>query len=409
MTRPDIAVVGGGLLGRFLAWRSSRAGARVVLYDAASSRGEDSAAWVAAGMIAPTTEAIDADAQIASMGTHSLSLWPQWLAELPVPVFYRDPGTLLLWHREDAGEAVRAQTMFASRQSHATVKRLEGAELGELEPGLGTRFSQALYIPGEAQLDNRAVLEAVAIALEQSGVECHWRTLVSDGTLPDAGLVVDCRGTGAKRDWPKLRGVRGEIMRLHAPEIELRRMLRLLHARYPVYIVPRAEGILVVGATCIEGDDRSPVSVRGALELLTSAYSVLPALAEARILEFNTQVRPALPDNLPALRFDHERKVLYVNGLYRHGFLLTPTVVEEVLALLSVQESSAPVGRWPCLHQNLPVLPNLMPARSTTKSDEKENLKCHTLMSARKTPATSISTMKIMAWESRWFSSMSIH
>ena len=97
----------------------------------------------------------------------------------------------------------------------------------------------------------------------------------------------------------------------------------------PVYIVPRAEGKLVVGATSIESDDRSPASVRGVLELLTSAYSVLPALAEARILEFNTQVRPALPDNLPSLHFDRERKVLRINGLYRHGFLLTPTIVEE--------------------------------------------------------------------------------
>lgn len=338
-----------------LAWRASRAGARVVLYDAASSRGEDSAAWVAAGMIAPTTEAIDADSQIASMGRHSLSLWPRWLTELPGPVFHRDDGTLLLWHRENSGEAVRVQRMLASRQSHATVKRLGSVELGELEPCLGTRFSQALYIPGEAQLDNRAILLAVATALEQSGVECHWRTFVSYGTLPDAGVVVDCRGAGAKRDWPKLRGVRGEIVRLYAPEIELHHVLRLLHPRYPVYIVPRAEGIVVVGATCIEGDDRSPVSVRGALELLTSAYCVLPALVEARILEFNTQVRPALPDNLPALHFDSERKVLHVNGLYRHGFLLTPTVVEEVLALLTVQDSSAPIGRWPCLRQNLSI------------------------------------------------------
>jgi glycine oxidase len=355
MTQPDIAVVGGGLLGRCLAWRASRAGARVALHDAASSRGEDSAAWVAAGMITPTTEAIDADSQIASMGEHSLTLWPQWLAELPLPVFYREHGTLLLWHRENSGEAVRAQRMIASRQSDATVKRLEGRQVGELEPALGTRFSEALQIPNEAQVDNRELLKAVAIALEGAGVECHWKTFITDGTLPAAGIVVDCRGTGAKPDWPKLRGVRGEIMRLFAPEIELHHMLRLLHPRYPVYVVPRAEGRIVVGATCIEGDDRSPVSVRGALELLTSAYSVLPALAEARILEFNTQVRPALPDNLPALQFDHERKVLCVNGLYRHGFLLTPTVVEEVLALLSVDESSSPVGRWPCLRQNLSV------------------------------------------------------
>lgn len=354
MTRPDIAVVGGGLLGRCLAWRASRAGARVVLHDAGSSGGEDSAAWVAAGIVAPTTEAIDADPQIASMGMHSLSLWPQWLAELPAPVFYRDEGTLLLWHREYAGEAVRAQRILASRRLDAPIKLLDGAKVNELEPALEARFSQGLYVSGEAQIDNRELLRAVATALELEGVRCHWETFVTEGTLPDAGLVVDCRGMGAKGDWPRLRGVRGEIMRLHAPEIELHHMLRLLHARYPVYIVPRAEGKIVVGATCIEGDDRSPVSVRGALELLTSAYSVLPTLAEARILEFSTQVRPTLPDNLPALRFDHERKVLYINGLYRHGFLLTPTVIEEVLALLSVREPSGPIGRWPCLRLNPP-------------------------------------------------------
>ena len=127
-------------------------------------------------------------------------------------------------------------------------------------------------------------------------------------------------------------------------------MLRLLHPHQPVYVVPRPGGRLVVGATCIESDDRSPVSVRGVLELLSSAYSLIPALAEARVLELNTQVRPALPDNLPALRFDRERKALYINGLYRHGFLLTPTIVEEVMGLLSIE--GQPSGCWPSLSQN---------------------------------------------------------
>lgn len=350
MTRPDIAIVGGGLLGRCLAWRASKAGARVALYDAGSSQGEGSAAWAACGMIAPTAEAVDGSAQIASMGRNSLALWPLWLAELPIQVFYRDSGTILLWHREDAGEAVRTERMLAARHPHAGLKRLNSEGVAQREPALGTRFPRALYIPDDAQVDNRAFLRAVAIALEEAHVECHWETFVVHGTFPDAGIVVDCRGMGARRDWPKLRGVRGEIVRLHAPEIELHHMLRLLHPRYPVYIVPRAEGKLIVGATSIESDDRSTVSVRGALELLASAYSLLPALAEARILEFNTQVRPALPDNLPAFRFDRERKVLYINGLYRHGFLLTPTIVEEALALLSLVGESA--GRWPCLDVN---------------------------------------------------------
>jgi glycine oxidase len=349
VTMPDLAIVGGGLLGRCLAWRASRAGARVVLYDAASYRGENSAAWVAAGMIAPTTEGIDAVAEIASMGTRSLSLWPRWLSELPVPVFFRDNGTLLLWHSEDTREAIRAQRRLPS-QSKISIKRIGSARIREMEPALATRFPEALYITNEAQVDNRAFLKAVSIALAEAGVKCYWETFVDDGALPDAGFVVDCRGMGAKRDWAKLRGVRGEIVRLHAPDIELHHMLRLLHPRHPVYVVPRPEGRLVVGATCIESEDRSPVSVRGVLELLSSAYSLIPALAEARVLEFNTQVRPALPDNLPALRFDRERKALYINGLYRHGFLLTPTIVEEVLSLLSIE--GQPSGCWPSLWQN---------------------------------------------------------
>jgi glycine oxidase len=350
MTPPDIAIVGGGLIGRCLAWRAARCGVRVALYDSASSQGKNSAAWMAAGMIAPITEAIDADAQIASIGNHSLGLWPQWLAELPIPVFYRHNGTVLLWHREHAAEASRAQSMLASRQPQSCVECLENSQLAELEPEIGARFSQALYVPGEAQIDNRELLKAVGVALEDVCVECHWETPIEDGNFPQAGIVVDCRGMGAKGDLDDLRGVRGEIMRLQAPEIELSHMLRLLHPRYPVYIVPRAEGNLVVGATSIESEDRSPASVRGVLELLTSAYSMLPALAEARILEFNTQVRPALPDNLPTLQFDREQRVLHINGLYRHGFLLTPTIVEEVLGLLSGRRS----GRWPCLDANCP-------------------------------------------------------
>jgi glycine oxidase len=114
MSSPDIAVVGGGLCGRLLAWRIARAGLRVALYDAASCLGEQSAAWVAAGMIAPAAESVDVDAEIVSMGKHSLSLWPQWLRELPQPVFFRDTGTLLLWHREDAGEARHFERMLAA-------------------------------------------------------------------------------------------------------------------------------------------------------------------------------------------------------------------------------------------------------------------------------------------------------
>jgi glycine oxidase len=349
VTQPDIAIVGGGLLGRLLAWRASTAGLCVALYDAATRAGEDSAAWAAAGMITPSAEAVDADPEIVAMGRRSLSLWPQWLAELPEPVFYRDDGTLLLWHREDASEAHRFERLLATRDTKAHLVHVDAARLSELEPALDSRFQQSLYLPGEAQIDNRALLKTLALALEEAGVRCHWQTFVPADALPAAGIVVDCRGMGARRDLSKLRGVRGEIVRLDAPDVELRHMLRLLHPRFSVYVVPRTAGKLVVGATSVESDDRSPMSVRGALELLTSAYSVLPALAEARIQEFTTQVRPTLPDNRPAFFYHLGRRMLRINGLYRHGFLLSPAIVEEALPLLSGQWEESYTGRWSCL------------------------------------------------------------
>jgi glycine oxidase len=349
VTQPDIAIVGGGLLGRLLAWRASTASLRVALYDAATQAGEDSAAWAAAGMITPSAEAVDADPEIVAMGRRSLRLWPHWLAELPEPVFYRDDGTLLLWHREGAGEARRFERLLATRDTQARLVHVDAPRLSDLEPALDSRFQQSLYLPGEAQIDNRALLKALALALEEAGVQCHWQTFVTGDALPAAGIIVDCRGMGARQDLSQLRGVRGEIVRLDAPDIDLRHMLRLLHPRFSVYVVPRAEGKLVVGATSVESDDRSPMSVRGALELLTSAYSILPALAEARILEFATQVRPTLPDNRPAFFYHLGRRVLRINGLYRHGFLLSPAIVEEALPLLSGQWEESYTGRWSCL------------------------------------------------------------
>jgi glycine oxidase len=349
MKSPDIAVIGGGLLGRLLAWRAAREGLKVALYDKASRRGEASAAWAAAGMVTPSAEAIEADMQIVAMGRRSLALWPQWLAELPQPVFYRDAGTLMFWHHHYAGEAHRFEARLKTRAPEVKLQRVDKERLAELEPGLNMRFNQGFYLPQEAQIDNRELLSAVAEGLEESKVPCYWETTVSETEIPNAGCVVDCRGMGAKRNWTQLRGIRGEMLRLYAPELELHHMLRLLHPRYAVYIVPRANGRLVIGATSIESDDRSEVSVRGALELLSSAYFMLPALAEGRILEFNTQVRPTLPDNLPAFRYDKARRILRINGLYRHGFLLSPAVIEDALAVISSNEPSEVALRWPCL------------------------------------------------------------
>jgi glycine oxidase len=354
VTRPDIAIVGGGLLGRLLAWRAALSGLHVTVYDANARLGNEATAWVAGGMVTPQAEAVDAEPELVAMGRRSLSLWPEWLSALSKPVHYSDSGTLLVWHRSDAGEARRFESLLKARDPQASYQRLDAQQLAVKEPALENRFREALFLPGEAHIDNRQLLPALADALDELRVECHWNRRVEDTELPDASLVIDCRGKSAKSRWKELRGVRGELVRLHAPGVELRHMVRLLHPRHSIYLISRPGGNLVVGATAIESDDCSPVSVRGALELLSAAYAVLPELGEARILELNCDCRPALPDNRPAIRYNSSYRLMEVNGLYRHGFLLSPAVVEEVLTILPqlLQNPGAELGasqRWPSL------------------------------------------------------------
>jgi glycine oxidase len=157
--------------------------------------------------------------------------------------------------------------------------------------------------------------------------------------------VIDCRGLGAKESWKQvgdasknLRGVRGEVIRLHAPEVKLRRPTRLIHPRYPIYIAPKEDDVYVVGATEIESEDLSAMSVRSAMELLSAVYTVHSGFAEARILEMATQCRPTLKDNLPEISIDqktNQADLMLINGLYRHGFMISPAILDCALEILS--------------------------------------------------------------------------
>ena len=142
----------------------------------------------------------------------------------------------------------------------------------------------------------------------------RFETAVGAAT-PAGDCVADCVGMGA-RD-PDLRGVRGEMLILHAPDLHLSRPVRMLHPRIPVYIVPRADNLFMVGATMIESADDGPVSVRSTMELLNAAYSLHPAFGEAKIVEMGAGVRPAYIDNLP--RVTVKGRKVSINGLYRHG------------------------------------------------------------------------------------------
>lgn len=336
-------ILGAGLMGRLLAVTLARAGCKVELFEAGSPEAEGAAARVAAAMLAPLAESAVAPVPVVRMGQYGLSRWPELLAPLAQPVFFQREGTLVLWHRQDAAEAARLARVLARTGAEvpelAAMQTLDGAGVAALEPSLGQRFAQGLFLPGEGQLDNRALLASLLAALQASPeVTLRWKSPCepgdfSPGTPGQPDWVIDCRGLGARPQWNALRGVRGEVIRVHAPEVALQRPTRLVHPRYPLYIAPKPSGVFVIGATEIESDDMSPASVRSTLELLSAAYAVHSGFAEARILEIATQCRPTLPDNLPAIRQPQPR-VLQINGLYRHGFMIAPAVLDAAMELL---------------------------------------------------------------------------
>jgi glycine oxidase len=331
-----IGIAGAGLLGRLLAFALARAGHRVEVHDpAAGPEARGAAGWTAAGMLSPLAELESADERVFRWGLRSIDLWPQILTALPAPVEFRCDGSLLVAHREDVGAARRVLDVLAHKAptGHAA-QPMTAAELAQLEPALRSGL-HAWLLPGEGHI--HTVQAMAALAAGAPGVHWHWGSSVvavePGRLLLPAGPAVfdwvfDVRGVGA-RPQLSVRGVRGEIFWLQAPGLGLCRPVRLLHARHRVYLVPRAPDLVVVGASEIESEDRSQVSLRSTVELLAAAHSIVPALAEARIVHSETNLRPALPDNLPCV--DVQPGLVQINGLFRHGWLIAPGLVETAL------------------------------------------------------------------------------
>lgn len=342
----DVAIVGGGISGSLLAWRllRERAGG-VHIYDARASEHDDCASSVAAGMLAPYSEAATGCAEIARLGADSVARWRPWLAELAqetgIHPGLSDRGSVVLAHEADASELARFEMALSARITgrRRPWRSLDRAGLRALEPELED-FAGAIYLPGEACLDNQLLLTALKRAIDGHGGAWHWNTrlaaLSGRGPLADElagfGCVVDCRGAGAIGDWAGLRGVRGEIIRVRAPEVRLSRPVRLLHPRYALYVVPHPGDVYAVGATELESAHDAGITVRSTLELLSALFSVHSGFAEAEILSSKSAVRPAFPDHLPRLSI--EPGLARLNGMYRHGYLLAPRMVAELVDAL---------------------------------------------------------------------------
>lgn len=366
-----IGIAGAGVLGRLLAVRLSAAGHAVQVFDPASGpgvgadprteSGSQAAGWTAAGMLSPVAELERAGAEVFALGLSSCQLWPQIVQGLDQPVDLRMQGSLLLAHRSDAGAAQRVVGLLqAKADAPYQPQPLTLPQLQALEPAIHGP-ALAWLLPSEGHIHPVQALQALAAQATAQGVQWHWghrvtrveegalqavKTPLALGAAPNEGggqrhvfdHVFDVRGVGAKPALP-VRGVRGEVLWLHAPGVPLHRPVRLVHPRHSIYMVPRPGDIVVVGASEIESEDRSPVSLRSTVELLSAAHSVLPALAEARVVHLETNLRPALPDNLPRVR--HARSAsgagyTEINGLFRHGWLMAPALVEQALHELSL-------------------------------------------------------------------------
>jgi glycine oxidase len=338
-----IGIAGSGVAGRMLALACKRRGWDVSLFDRDDESGRLSCTWTGAGMLAPYCELETAEAEVSQLGIDSLTQWPALIAGLAAPVFFQQRGSLVVAHPADDGELTRLRDEFRRKSGDAEAMReVTGDDLGALEPELAGRFLHGLHFPREAQLDNRELLDALAATIKREGIAWHTGAnvqRVEKGRLNVSNdwktfdQVADCRGLGARDDLKNLRGVRGELLYVRAPDVTLNRPVRMMHPRYPLYIVPRPDHVFVVGATKVESDDLSPITVRSALELLTAAYAVHPAFAEGRIEDTSVNCRPAFPDNKP--RAFLRDGVLHINGLYRHGFLVTPGLVTQAMEMIT--------------------------------------------------------------------------
>lgn len=351
----SIAIAGAGLAGSLLAWRlledgAANSGYSVSLFDKGQLSQPRSAAYTAAAMISPLSEVVVADRSIYNMGIHSLQLWPQWLDVLnhpsarinQQPIHYNNQGSLVVAHPSDESELEQfANDLAFHLGSDNTAQWLTGSDLRRYEPDLSSQFTRGLLLPGEAFLDNRQLLSSLHQRIIQLGGTIHED---ADITFTPSGpqcshsaferehynLVVDCRGVGASES-QAIRGVRGEVLWVQTPEVTLSHAVRLMHPRYKLYIVPKPNNSFIVGATEIESHDNSPVSVQSMMELCSALYTLNPAFAEARIIELDANLRPSYLDNMPHIHWQEDTQTASINGLYRHGYLLAPHLIDQFI------------------------------------------------------------------------------
>ena len=331
----SLAVVGGGVIGSAVAWRAAEQGWSVTVYDPAAGSG---ASWVAGGMLAPLSEGWPGEDCLLEFGASSLRRWPEFGARLRaqtgVDVFVADQTLTLAL---DAADAADLRTIADFCHGHGYVMRLlDRAGVRAAEAGLARTVRAGLLAADEPAVDNRLLVEALRRAGEQAGVHIRPESVRAVHELEHDQIVL-AAGSGSAALWDlPVRPVKGEILRLRrrpgTPPPPARVIRARVHGR-PIYLVPRADG-LVVGATQYEAGFDTTVTVAGVRDLIADAESVWPALGEYELAEAAAGGRPSTPDNLPLIGRLSER-VVAATGHGRNGILGVPITVDAVAALLA--------------------------------------------------------------------------
>lgn len=350
----ELAIVGTGLVGRLLAWRLNEfnqkqgINTKIILIDE-KDLNFFGTGLTAAAMLAPFTEAVNTDAVTQVLGLKSYQLWEDWLPELEEQtgnnIAFNRKGTLLVSHPQDDRDWQRFVIKAKNVLPKDRMQFVDYESLQQLEPELANNFSKGLFVSGEGVINNLALYPALNHYFEQSEninlVENTKVEVLSDDAYiselhQSFDHVFDCRGNGASAELKQFRSVRGEVARVYAPEVNISRAIRLIHPRFPLYIAPRENHEFIIGATQIESDIDTPVTVRSGLELLSALYSLHEGFSEAHIINLLVGLRPAFIDNLP--RVETNNKLTRINGLYRHGYLFAPTLINDVIDSFEQEE-----------------------------------------------------------------------
>ena len=346
-------MVGGGVIGLGIAWRAALAGMTVTVVDQAPGRG---ASWAAAGMLAPVTEVHYGEQALLALNLAAAARWPGFAVELEEasgrPVGYRPAGTLSVARDADDNAALEDLYQFQLRCG-LEVERLRSRECRQLEPGLAPSIRGGVLAPGDHQVDNRALVEALLAAGQQAGVglvEDRAAELATDGdrvtgvvlaggerlAAETVVLAAGCWSGGlgglAAEALPPVRPVKGQLLHLRGPADQplCSRNVRGLEA----YVVPRSDGRVVVGATVEEQGFDTQVTAGAVHDLLQAALELLPDVAELELVETVAGLRPGSPDNAPMLGPAGPDGLVVATGHYRNGILLTPVTADTVAELL---------------------------------------------------------------------------